>query len=483
MKLAVLVLVPALALSLSFPAAGAEQAKGEDEAAYYRVEEIAIPEAAYLEVGGLAFTPDGTLYVCTRRGEVWARKRDGAWSLWASGLHEPTGLMAVKNGELLIAQRPELTRVRDSDGDGKADRFETLTDGFGISGNYHEYHFGPVRDRKGNLYGVLNLAHVGWPGHVMGSDARYRGWAYKVTPRGEFVPFAVGFRSPAGIGISPAGELFIADNQGDWNPTSPLYHVRPGAFHGHPCSLRWKAGYAGPKEPCDQPPDELIGQRAPVAAWFVYGALGHSPGEPVWDTTAGKFGPFRGQMLIGDQTKSFMMRVALEKVGGEYQGAVFPFRRGFGSGIIRMAFDREASLWVGQTDRGWGATGGKRYALQRLSWTGKVPLEILEMKATRTGFDLVFTKPLDREAAAEAARYGLQHYRFKYSRSYGSPHVDVTPVTATAAKVSPDGRRVSLTLPEMVKERVYELHVRDLRAADGSGLVHEAAYYTLNRVP
>ena len=60
------------------------------------------------------------------------------------------------------------------------------------------------------------------------------------------------------------------------------------------------------------------------------------------------------------------MRVALEKVAGQWQGAVFPFRAGFQSGNNRLAFAPDGSLWVGQTDRGWGATGGKEFGLQRL---------------------------------------------------------------------------------------------------------------------
>ena len=35
--------------------------------------------------------------------------------------------------ELIVTQRPELTRVRDLDGDGKADDFDVITDDFGMS--------------------------------------------------------------------------------------------------------------------------------------------------------------------------------------------------------------------------------------------------------------------------------------------------------------------------------------------------------------
>ena len=63
------------------------------------------------------------------------------WSLFAEGLHNPLGLFAVSNNQFIIVQRPELTRITDLDGDGKADFYECLSDDFGMSGNYHEFNF------------------------------------------------------------------------------------------------------------------------------------------------------------------------------------------------------------------------------------------------------------------------------------------------------------------------------------------------------
>ena len=41
------------------------------DAASYRIESLPLPENEMIEVGGLAFRPDGKLYVATRRGDVW----------------------------------------------------------------------------------------------------------------------------------------------------------------------------------------------------------------------------------------------------------------------------------------------------------------------------------------------------------------------------------------------------------------------------
>lgn len=448
-------------------------------AVYYRIETLPIPDDIVFEVGGMNFMPNGELMVSTRRGEVWSVDVENeSWSLFASGLHEALGVLPAGPGEIIVTQRPELTRIKDTSGDGKADLFETLTDAWGISGNYHEYVFGPVRDEEGNLFGTLN---VGWEDGGV-SWVPYRGWAFKLTPEGEFIPWATGLRSPSGIGIDPEGEIFVTDNQGDWFGTSPLVHVDRGDFFGHPAGLKWEEGYDGPEDPRTIAPEELAPRRKLPAAWFTFGPLGRSPSEPIWDTTGGSFGPFENQMFVGDQTHSNLMRIALEKVQGEYQGAIFPFREGFASGILRLAFAEDGALYVGQTDRGWGAAGGSPYALQRLIWTGEVPMEIHTMNLTEDGFELTFTKPVDVASASDPSSYSLEHYHYLYRRGYGSPRVDVTSVEVNNVQVSADGMRVSLVLPELVTKKIYELHISGLTAEDGTELLNPSAYYTLNQL-
>jgi sugar phosphate isomerase/epimerase len=448
-------------LDEDFPATG--------EAAYYRIETIRVPEQIILEVGGMDFTPDGKLMVCTRRGEIWSFEKN-AWTLFASGLQEPLGLWAGKPGEVFVVQRSELTRVADTTEDGQADRFETITAECGVSDSGHAFIFGPVRDSKGNFWGTIS--------HMGGSSGDYYGWSFKVTPEGEFFPWSSGFRSPNGIGITPEDEVFVSDNQGEWVGTSPLHHVSKGAFHGHPGGLKWDPNFKGNRSNID----DLNRYRKPAAILFPYGSMGQSTSEPRVDTTGGKFGPFAGQMFVGDQTKSTVMRVSLERVDGEFQGACYPFRSGFQSGINRMVFAPDGSLYVGQTDRGWGSLGGKSHGLQRTVWTGRIPFEIHTMSLTATGFELRFTKPVDRASAGSAGNYSLQHYYYLYRPQYGSPQMGNTAAAIQGVEISPDGRTVRLKVAELVPGKIYELNIRSVQAEDGSELLHPVAYYTLNRL-
>src|SRR4051812_42010972 len=107
-------------------ALGAARAEPSD---YYTVEDIETPKDLSAEVGGLAFMPDGRLVVCFHRGEVYTYNTETKeWKLFAQGLHDPLGLTAPKNDEVIVMQRPELTRLKDTNADGVADKYETICD-------------------------------------------------------------------------------------------------------------------------------------------------------------------------------------------------------------------------------------------------------------------------------------------------------------------------------------------------------------------
>ena len=87
---------------------------------------IPTPEGILLEVGGVATLPDGRIALCTRRGDVWIIENpymeNGSspqFTLFASGLHEALGL-AYHDGSLYAAQRGELTKLIDKNGDGQS---------------------------------------------------------------------------------------------------------------------------------------------------------------------------------------------------------------------------------------------------------------------------------------------------------------------------------------------------------------------------
>ena len=202
-----------------------------------------------------------------------------------------------------------------------------------------------------------------------------------------------------------------------------------------------------------------------------------------WDVTKGKFGPFAGQLFVGDQHHSWIMRCALEQVKGHWQGACFLFREGFQCGILRLAYGADGSMFVGMSNAGWGSRGNKPWGLQRLKWNGGVPFEIHTMNAQADGFSLTFTKPVDVKAAAKVANYQGESYTYQLRSAYGGPEDDKQPFKVTKATVGKDGKSVRLKLDSLRAGYVHELHLSGIKAKDGTDLLHAAAYYTLVNIP
>ena len=337
---------------------GCQPAEDERLSDFYTIENIPLPEGLMPEVGGMGFMPDGRLIACFHRGEVMTYDvKTQQWNVFAEGLHDPLGLQVLSNREILVMQRPELTKLADRDGDGIAEEYIVATDAFGMSGNYHEFAYGPEPDGHGNYFISLNCAssNAGVWDELRGgfnplgrntkmySSVPYRGWVMKLDAEGNLTPWASGFRSPNGLGFDLEGNLFVTDNQGDWVGTSKLYHVEKGKFYGHVSSLVWKPGWE--VDPLTLPVATLDSMRTRAAVLFPHGIMADSPTQPLCIPENVSFGPFAGQLLIGEMDFPRIMRVMLERVKGEFQGACVSFMdsTGLTMGNNRLAFARMAA--------------------------------------------------------------------------------------------------------------------------------------------
>ena len=436
---------------------------------------------------GLCHKPDGTLAIVTWEGEVWEYKAK-QWTRFAENLMEPNGIhYDTKEQAYYVAQKPELTRLVDIDKDGKCDRYECITDTFGVSGEYHEYHFGPLVDSLGRKYASLNLAargdfivpdgkRPGIGGGNMSYNAPWRGWVYRSDRPGHFHPLASGFRSPCGIGMSPQDELFITDNQGDWVADCCMYFVQEGNFYGHPASLPGRPDFTKEKVSSLEAKD-FAKLRTPPAVWFPREAIANTPGSPVWDTTGGKFGAFAGQIFIGDQRQSNHFRTGVEKVDGDYQGWCVDFLRGTSSGPVKMSFDPQGRLWSAQVGRGWFSKGGERTALQYVEWDGKtVPFAIHSATLTKTGFQVTFTQPLGKEVTPLTKSWHYHYYSI-----YGSPQVDEKELTVSKYSLSENRKTATFDVP-LTAGKVYALQFPGQTDAKGKPLDFDTLYYTANKL-
>ncbi|QDV24873.1 DUF7133 domain-containing protein [Aureliella helgolandensis] len=464
------------------------------------------PEGLVLEVSGIAEYDEDRIAVAIRKGEVWILggvydepPENLTYQRFASALHEPLGLLQHQDS-LFTVQRSELTQLRDTNSDDQADEYLTVAKGWGVTGQYHEYAYGPEIDGQGNLWLTLNIG-LGVKGDELKRivpnaplgyrQGLWRGWGMRVEPNGTLVPVAAGMRSPSGLGANLAGDMFYTDQQGNWVATNSLHHLREGAFYHHAEALASMNEPGSTVAGIETVPNglplpqaiEQFKQLKPPAVWFPYKKMGQSTTDIVVDASAGEFGPFHGQLFVGEFTQAAMSRVFLERVDGEYQGACFPFRSGFASAVFRMMQGRDGSLFVGLTNRGWSSLGTASYGLQRLVWTGETPFEILEMRAQSDGFELEFTKPVDRESVEAAGAFAMQQYTYLYHSTYGSDEIQTREVPIRLVHVSEDGLTVRITVDGMRELFVHELLAAGVRDLEGNSLLHSRAYYTLNRIP
>lgn len=508
--------IPAImVLCLAVNTVQAQETPKEED--FFRISRVSTPEGTLLEVGGLVTLPNGNLAVSTRRGDIYIIENPTSTQPYlkkfASGLHEILGLV-YKDGSFYCAQRGELTKLTDTNGDGKADNVETIY-AWPLSGHYHEYSFGPVIAPDSTFFVSGNVAfgdQEWWRGE---SRVPWRGWVMNITADGKMQPFATGVRSPAGLGIYDK-ELFYTDNQGDWMGSGGVTHLKKGAFAGHPAGLNWanlpnsplkftseelfkfvderrekdSAGlYIKPENRVDEHFVTLYEakKKFPViqlpSVWLPHGILGISNSQ-ILEIPANTFGPFSGQLLVGDQGQSKIMRVFMEKINGEYQGAAWDFRSGFQSGVLRMAWANDGSLFVGETNRGWGSAGEANEGLQRLSYNNKSFFEMLKVMARPDGFEIEFTQPVDKKSAMNPAAYSVESFIYKYHAVYGSPPVYNSNHKVKGVKISEDGKTIRILVDSLKQYHIHHIKLEGIQeAATRNTLIHPDVYYTLNNIP
>jgi cytochrome c len=433
------------------------------------------PADFFPKVGGMDFLSDGRLVVSLWDAEGGVYIIDNAQSgdpskmkakKIASGLAEPLGLKVVDD-EIYVLQKQELTKLVDNNGDEIIDEYYALCNNWGVSSNFHEFAFGLVF-KDGFFYGSLATDIL--PGGAGAPvQPRDRGRTFKISKEDGSIEFITsGLRTPNGIGIGVDGEIFNADNQGDWLPSSKIVHITPGAFYGSRA-----VDFAG---------TEGLKEKLPVV-WLPQDEIGNSPATPL----ALNDGPYKGQMIHGEVTHGGVKRVFVEKINGEYQGCVFRFIQGIEAGVNRMVWGPDGALYVGGVGNpgNWQhGDGNDWYGLQRLKYNGNPTFEMLAVRAKTNGVEIEFTEPLEEGTGWEASNYDVQQWWYKPTKEYGGPKLDLEKLKVLSASVSDDRRKVFLELSGMKPGHVVYLRLpNDWMSAEGHELWSTEAWYTLNSIP
>jgi len=433
------------------------------------------PETFLPKVAGMDFLPDGRLAVSTwdAAGAVYliSNPDSGDPSKMetkkiAEGLAEPLGLKVV-NGEMYVLQKQELTKLIDHDGDDIIDEYQTLNNSWSTTGNFHEFAFG-LAEKEGWLYGNTAIAIL--PGGASANpQAPDRGKTFRVNIQtGELEYVTSGLRTPNGIGVGVDGELFVADNQGDWLPSSKILHVSEGAFFN---SYAVNPEFREQKKPIKQP-----------VVWLPQDEIGNSPTTPL----ALNHGIYKGQMIHGEVTHGGIKRVFVEKVEGEYQGAVFRFIQGLEAGVNRMVYGPNGDLYVGGVGStgNWQQYGKLWYGLQRLKYNEEPAFEMLAVRAKSNGLEIEMTEPLAEGDGWDATAFDIQQWWYEPTVEYGGPKKDLENLTIVSTNVSDDRKKIFLELEGMKEEHVIYVHLpNDWVSSTNKELWSTEAWYTMNSIP
>ncbi|MBK9151214.1 MAG: DUF1080 domain-containing protein [Saprospiraceae bacterium] len=432
------------------------------------------PNSFEPKVGGMDFLSDGRLVVSTWDPSGAVYVIDGVQTgdstkmsvkRIAFGLAEPLGLKVV-NDTIYVMQKQEMTRLIDTDKDDIIDEYQTLANDWEVSANFHEFGFG-LEYKDGYFYATLATA-INPGGASTQPQIKDRGKVIKVNKNtGEVEFIASGLRTPNGIGLGYKGELFVADNQGDWLPSSKIVHVTPGAWFG--------------SRSVDPEGTRDMKEKAPLV-WLPQDEIGNSPSTPSYID----LGPYKGQMIHGEVTHGGVKRVFVEEVDGELQGCVFRFIQGLEAGVNRLCWGPGGDLYIGGIGNpgNWGQSGKLHYGLQRLKYNGKSTFEMLAVRAKTNGVEIEFTEPLQGTDGWNPAHFEVKQWYYKPTEEYGGPKLDERKLDIVSSTVSDDRKKVFLELKGMKPGHVVYIHLKKHFISESGNAVRSTeAWYTMNRIP
>ena len=439
----------------------------------FRGQRLALPSG--IMPTALAWLPDGRLALTSLKGQVWILTDSNADGLpdssvlFAEGLAAPYGILS-DGDDLLVSHKPEVLRLSDRDGDGRADEFGVLAAGWGFSDDYHDWTAGLVRDGRGDLYVGLG-SDYSQKGRAADND-RWRGTVLRLERSGRIEPFAFSMRFPMGLAVDNQDRLFATDNQGVQNTWNELNHIQRGRHYGVPSRHDTAEGV----------PSESPALMIPHPWTRSVNAVAFFPADYPRSSLA-------GQGVACEYDTQCLIRFSLQEVDGVMQGACYRFSRlpvsGEQSellGPIACSFGADGALLIGSIrDSGWQGAGNIG-CIEVLRPADEQPNGIREIRAVRDGFEVDFFESLPEGVAVSPEHWDLQSATRVWTGSYATPDSERRQVRVESVRVSNAGRTVIL------KTGVHQAgHLYEVRLSQESEAVRQfwpvEGFYSMKRVP
>ncbi len=434
--------------------------------------------------GGMDFFLNGTsAAISTWEGDVWTVNGidedldELVWCRIGSGGFENLGLKIV-NGRIYTVGRDEITRYHDLNGDGETDFYENFCNLYTSSQGFHEFCFDLHSDAKGNFYfakaGPVRGGGRGFGGGGgNGEVTRNAGCLMKIAKTGRKMEVvATGFRAPTGMGLGPKGQLTTGDNEGSWVPACPINWVKPGGFYGVEDLAHGR---------------DVKSFQQPLC--WITKSWDNSGGGQAW-VTSDRWGPFEGELLHTSYGQSSLYLVMKEEVKGLMQGGIVKIPVRFSSSAMRLRFNPKDGQLYNAGLKGWQSNAVMPSGFERIRYTGKPVYSVRGLKVDEKGVHLTFTQPLDRRSAEDTGIYFGERWNYQRSSNYGSPEFSVSDpqrkghdeLKITSAKLSEDGRTVTLAIDDLKPVMQQKIVFRGLKAKDGTRISQEILH-TINALP
>lgn len=214
----------------------------------------------------------------------------------------------------------------------------------------------------------------------------------------------------------------------------------------------------------------------------------NSGGGQVW-VDSKRWGPFSGDLLHLSYGKCRLYLVMNEEVKGQRQGGVVQLPVRFTSSAMRARFNpKDGQLYVAGL-KGWQTDAANTTGFDRVRFNNKPVHSVEKMHVTKTGVELTFTTELNKKDAEDVGNYSVKRWNYERAEHYGSPEFMVTdpekkgrePVEVKSAKLSADGRTVTLELAD-VRPVMQQMIKYFITAKDGSDIKQDIVQ-TINAIP
>ena len=442
----------------------------------YVVDEITLPNDnpwhSWMRPGDFAFFEDeDRAVVTTWSGDVWivdgvdADLEELVWRRYATGFYQPQGAEVV-DGTIYVLDRNQITRLHDLNDDGEADFYENFNNDFLATHHFHEFTFDLDRGPDGSFYFAKAARHA------LPARVDHHGVIMKLDPAGERLEVVCrGFRVPNGVAVGPEGQITTSDQEGHWIPSTPIVMCEPGGYYGY----AWGGGIG---------PSGVDDYDRPIT--YLPISVDNSGSGQAWVPDA-RWGPLEGHLVHASYGRGKIFVVLMERIDGVLQGGAVELPVDFGTGLMRPDFrKKDGQLYVTGL-RGWGTKKKAAGGFYRVRYEGG-PLHMptgLHVSGTG-GISITFTEPLDRASAENIDGYDVRRWNYRRSSRYGSDlfkldgEQGTEAVTVLGARLSPDGRTVTLEMEDLQEVDQMQISLI-LKAADGTMVVREISH-TVNRL-